>query len=196
LVLVACSNDATPILLMSDLAEHTRNISRDPRASVLIDGTAGSKDAMTGPRVTLLGHIRADDDPGLGRRYLARHPSAGLYAGFGDFRFYRFEIVRAHLVAGFGKIHRVEGAKIASPRWLDRDEAALIDWLAPQATAIAQRLILERENDGDCQVIGADPDGIDLMIAHRVRRYQFPAPVAEPTDFRAMIKSLLALDGA
>ena len=57
LVLAACDHGASPILLLSDLAEHTRNVARDGRASLLFDGTDGHENPLSHPRVTLLGRI-------------------------------------------------------------------------------------------------------------------------------------------
>src|SRR5262245_59866920 len=89
LVLSACAHDATPLLLLSRLAQHTQNLLADPRASLLFDGTAGLDDPLTGPRVTVMGRIERSDDPLLRARFVARHPSAALYAGFADFALYR-----------------------------------------------------------------------------------------------------------
>ncbi|MFO0294160.1 MAG: pyridoxamine 5'-phosphate oxidase family protein [Rhodospirillales bacterium] len=51
LVLVACLHDATPVLLISRLADHTRNIAAEPRVSLLFDGTSGLDEPRTGARV-------------------------------------------------------------------------------------------------------------------------------------------------
>ena len=112
LVLAALDADGTPLLLISDLAEHAKNIARGPRVSLLFDGTAGLADPLTGPRVTVLGEARQSDDPARLKRFLARHPSAELYAGFADFHLYRVEVARAHLVAGFGRIHWIEAPEL------------------------------------------------------------------------------------
>lgn len=102
LVLVALDLDAAPLLLISDLAEHTKNLKRDPRASLLFDGTAGLADPLTGARVTVVGRAAPVADERLFTRYVARHPSAASYRDFHDFHIHRLEIERAHLVAGFG----------------------------------------------------------------------------------------------
>ena len=78
LVLLTCDHDAAPLLLMSDLAEHSKNIAAEARAALLIDGTAGRVDPLTGPRVTVLGRAEKTDDPRLKARFVARHPSAAL----------------------------------------------------------------------------------------------------------------------
>lgn len=104
LVLVAFDADGAPLLLLSRLAQHTRNILADPRVSLLFDGTAGLEDPLTGPRLTVLGAATVHPDPEARARYVARHPSAAAYAGFSDFDLYSVTIERAHLVAGFGQI--------------------------------------------------------------------------------------------
>src|SRR5215813_9295051 len=97
LVLAATDHDLSPILLLSDLAEHTKAIAADDRVSLLYDGTEGLEQPLTGPRVTLVGRARHTADDRLKQRFLARHPDAALYAGFKDFHFYRLELERAHL---------------------------------------------------------------------------------------------------
>ncbi|HTS92071.1 MAG TPA: pyridoxamine 5'-phosphate oxidase family protein [Stellaceae bacterium] len=108
LVLAALDADGTPMLLISDLSEHAKNIAGESRVSLLFDGTAGLADPLTGPRVTVLGHAKQSDAAERLRRFLARHPAAELYAGFKDFHLYRVEVARAHLVAGFGRIHWID----------------------------------------------------------------------------------------
>jgi len=112
LVLVACRPDATPILFLSDLADHSKNIAADNRVSLLFDGTTGLDEPLTGARLTILGQAHETVDPADRELYLGRHPSAAGYAAFKDFRFYRIEVMRGHLVAGFGKIHWLDAKDI------------------------------------------------------------------------------------
>jgi heme oxygenase (biliverdin-IX-beta and delta-forming) len=109
LVLVAEAADGAPILLVSDLAEHAKNLSRDPRGALLIDGTGGLADPLTGPRATLMGRLEKSGDARLKAQFVARHPPASVYAGFKDFAIWRMEIERVHLVEGFGRIFWIEG---------------------------------------------------------------------------------------
>lgn len=109
LVLPAQSADGEIILLLSDLSDHAKNLQRDPRASLLMDGTLELKEPLTGPRLTLLGEVRVSPDQAGDRTiYLAAHPEAEMYAGFGDFRFYRFRYFEGLFVAGFGRIFRLK----------------------------------------------------------------------------------------
>src|SRR3954464_14464560 len=89
LALVAVDHDLSPLLLLSDLAEHTKAIAADPRVSLLFDGTGGLDHPLTGPRVTLVGRAARTDDARLAQRFIARHPDAEMYVGFKDFHFYR-----------------------------------------------------------------------------------------------------------
>jgi len=92
-------------MLLSRLAEHTKNLERDPRASLLfVREPSPGEEAMTAMRLTLLGRCEKDTDPQSREFYLARHPDAARYADFSDFSLYRFEIEAGHLVAGFGRI--------------------------------------------------------------------------------------------
>jgi len=112
LVLVTVAPDGAPLLFISNLAQHTANLKKDSRLSLLFDGTAGLAEPLTGPRVTVLGRAAPIKDEALLASYVARHPSSGIYAGFPDFNLYRVEIERAHLVAGFGRIDWIEGAEL------------------------------------------------------------------------------------
>ncbi len=103
-----------PILLLSDLSDHVRNLGNSPLASLLFDGTGGMGEPLTGPRVTLLGEVSATADPAHRASYLAARPEAAMYADFKDFRFYRFAVAEALLVAGFGRIHRFQHAELWS----------------------------------------------------------------------------------
>ena len=116
LVLTACDGQGYPLLLISDLADHTRNIRADARVSLLYDGTGGLDDPLTGPRVTLQGEAEQVEKSGLLEVYLGRHPSAQAYADFTDFHLFRVRPLRAPLVAGFGRIH-----------WIGADELLKTD---------------------------------------------------------------------
>ena len=109
LVLITLDLDASPLLLLSDLAQHSRNIAFDPRISLLLDGTESQPDPLTGPRLTLLGRALPTDDPRCLARFMSHHPASAAYAGFRDFHLYRVMVERGHLVAGFGRIEWING---------------------------------------------------------------------------------------
>src|SRR5262249_59822281 len=135
-----CDQAAPRLLLKSVLAGPSKNVAADPRAALLIDGTAGRVDPLTGPRVTVLGTVERTDDPRLKARFVARHPSAALYADFADFHLYRVAVTRAHLVAGFGRIHWIDAADVTfevGAGALAEAEDGLIQQLGRQADRLA-----------------------------------------------------------
>jgi heme iron utilization protein len=100
----ALSEHGEPILLLSQLAEHTRNLHADPRASLFVQQT-GAVDAQDAMRVTLLGTVEAAGRPeALRRTYVARHPHAESYFAMADFGLYVLHIEHARFVAGFGEM--------------------------------------------------------------------------------------------
>src|SRR3981081_1965645 len=102
LVNVASHADGSPILLVSRLALHTRNILGDSRVSLMLDERAEG-DPLEGSRIMLAGRAEeasADDLEILRRRYLNAHPSAEAFVSFKDFFFFRIRPGGVHLVAG------------------------------------------------------------------------------------------------
>lgn len=196
LVLVAADFDASPLLLISTLAEHTKNLARDTRASLLFDGTQGLDDPLTGARVTVLGDLRPDPDPVRLRRFVTRHPSATIYAGFKDFALYRLAAARAHLVAGFGRIHWIEPGAIISPEdgasWLREAEPDILEHMnrdhASTLDLCAERL-LGREGTG-WKLTGVDREGGDLRRGGAVARLDFAEPAS---SLDAVRQSFVAL---
>jgi putative heme iron utilization protein len=169
LVLVATDPDGTPLLFISRLALHTQNLGVDVRASLLIDGTAGLGDPMTGGRLTLTGHARPTVSPTAKARFLARHVSARTYADFPDFAMYAFEITGCHYIGGFGRIVDLAPAQlvcsVASAPELTAAETDIVnhmnsdhaDALELYATELAQCA------PGSWRMCGIDPAGFDLF---------------------------------
>jgi putative heme iron utilization protein len=104
LVNVAPQGNGEPILLLSQLAWHTRNLAVDSRASLLLSPPPQMGDPLAGARVSLIGILAKNDQADVRAAYLSRHPLAERYAGFNDFSFYCFSVSLAHYVAGFGRI--------------------------------------------------------------------------------------------
>jgi heme iron utilization protein len=109
---IATDETGRPILLMSTLAWHTQNLIADARASVMVAELPDAGDALTGPRVTVLGRFERSEDEAMQARYLAHHPYAELYAGFGDFSFWLMTPSIVHGVAGFGRIETLTAEEV------------------------------------------------------------------------------------
>lgn len=187
LVLVAFDYDGAPLLLMSDLAEHSRNIAADSRVSLLLDGTAGYAEPLTGPRVTLTGRTERSDAPQHRARFLARHAGAAMYADFRDFSFYRIVPERAHIVAGFGRIRWVDDYRLTGDMTaLAAAEAGILEHMnSDHADAVqlyAQKL-LGLGGDG-WKLCGVDPEGADLSREGRLARIGFTMPAYDAEAVR------------
>lgn len=109
LVLTADDGAGAPLLLLSDLAEHSKNLRRDPRVSLLVEPATVSGDPLAAPRATFLGEAVRNHDAAAKAAFVARHSAAAAYAGFKDFGLYRIAVARVHLVAGFGRIDWISG---------------------------------------------------------------------------------------
>lgn len=199
LVLVAFDLDAAPLLLISKLAEHTKNIEADSRVSLLCDGTAGFAEPLTGPRVTLMGRAEKTDTPRHRARFLGRHPSAAMYADFKDFAFYRMAVERAHIVAGFGRIHWFEDYLYGGdPAALAEAEAGILEHMnADHADAVqlyATKLL--GKSGGGWRLCGIDPEGADLIRGddeqgRELARLPFDKPVADAEGARVELVRLV-----
>ncbi|MFO1039142.1 MAG: DUF2470 domain-containing protein [Geminicoccaceae bacterium] len=197
LAMVALDHDATPLLLLSDLADHTQNLKRDPRVSLLFDGTVERAVPLTGERATLQGRMVLANEQRLLDRYIARHPDATDYAGFRDFNLYAARIERAHLVAGFGRIHWVPGDVVRlsddAASALVASEAQIVRHMnQDHADAIqlyAQRL-LGRSGEG-WVMTGLDPEGADLRRGAETGRVAFERRVTDADGARAELVRLV-----
>jgi putative heme iron utilization protein len=196
LVLIATSPTGAPLLLTSDLAQHTLNLKEDASVSLLVDGTAGLEEPLTGPRVTLVGRAAPSEDKAFLARFIARHPSAGFYAGFRDFHLYAVTVERAHLVAGFGRIDWIAAADLL-PAGLDALAAAERGILAhlnqdhAETVQLCAHRLLGREGDGWIMT-GLDVEGADLRRGGTVARLPFAAPARDPEAVRAELVRLAA----
>lgn len=193
LAAVATDLDATPLLLLSGLSDHTRNILADPAVSLLFDGTAGFANPQEGPRATVMGRADRPAEADLGRirrRFLARHPGAALYAGFGDFAFFRIAIERVHWVGGFGRAVWGERAVTLDAGLAARFAAAepeLLARLKPLADRSAHTR-LKRRGAG-WQFGAIDPDGCVLVRGQRAFRLAFAAPLEDPAQVEPALET-------
>lgn len=193
LVAVATDVPGHPLLLLSTLALHARNLAGDPRASLLIDATSPTADPVAGGRITLVGKVEAAPEPAARDRFLARHPEATGYAGFADFSFHRLRLERGHFVGGFGRIVDIPAALLlaapAAAAAIAAHEHDLVGELAPLAACIAARAGTPEE---PWRLSGLDPDGVDLVAGGVAMRTAFGRPVETVEGLRAAVASLAA----
>jgi putative heme iron utilization protein len=195
LVNVATAADGAPLLLISRLAVHTKNVLADPRVSLMLDERKEG-DPLQGARVMLMGTAAATDDAEARRRYLARQPEAEMFAGFADFAFYRMELKAVHLVAGFGRIVDLKPQDVLT----EVGDAAELVAAEPEILAHmnddhadAVRLYATRllgAPDGEWRCVGCDPEGLELQHDRTALRLRFPQRVRAPGVLRQVLKQM------
>jgi heme iron utilization protein len=195
LVNVATAADGSPLLLLSRLAVHTKNLLADPRVSLMVDERREG-DPLEGARVMLTGTVAATPDPSARRRYLDRQPEAGTFADFADFAFYQVALKSAHLVAGFGRIVDLPPqdllVDLAGADALVAAEPEVIDHMN-RDHADAVRLYATKllgATDGPWRCVGCDPEGLDLQRDRLGLRLPFPQRVNSPGVLRQVLKDL------
>lgn len=190
---VATDVRGLPLILVSTLAWHTRNLLADPRASLLAAEPPPEGDALTGARVSVMGRFVKVDDPAVKRRYLARHPAAEGYASFGDFSFWRMEPERAHAVAGFGRIETIPADELfpSADEMIALEEGAIAHMNDDHDDAI-QRIasVLLGATPGGWRITGIDTDGAILGRDGEVLRLEFPSAVTDAGSLRATLADL------
>jgi putative heme iron utilization protein len=197
LVNVASHPDGSPILLISRLAVHTRNLLGDARVSLMLDERAEG-DPLEGARIMLAGRAEQAADSDLEivrRRYLSAHPSADAFVNFTDFSFFRIRPSGTHLVAGFGRIVDLKPEQFLTDvsdagALLEAEQGAIDHMNADHRDATnlyATRLLGAEPADWRCT--GCDPDGIDLQAGGKTLRLDFPERVTGPGELRkALVK--------
>lgn len=198
LVNLASHPDGSPILLISRLAVHTKNILADSRVSLMLDERAAG-DPLEGARIMLSGRAEQAEDERdlLQRRYLNAHPAAGAFVSFKDFAFFRIRPAGTHLVAGFGRIVDLK------PEQFLTDLAGAEDLLAAEEGAVEHMNADHRDAmglyatrllgapAGNWRCTGCDPEGIDMQDGQTALRLDFPEHVADGTALREMLVRLV-----
>ena len=198
-VTVAC-DEGDPVFLISGLAEHTKNLERDSRASLLVaEGDAA--DPLANGRVTMLGACtRIDSDEGARAAFFATHPNASYYADFKDFAFWKLHVGWIRYIGGYGRMSWVGKAE-----W----QAAEPDPLAPSAAGIithmnadhADAMVLyckafSKATDlASATMTGIDRYGFEMSAdtkeGRRPIRLAFAKPVSTPDEARVALVAKL-----
>jgi len=181
LVAYALDADGHPLLLLSDLAEHTHNLKADPRCSLMV-----AEQGVAEGRVTLLGEAQPAE--GVRDTYLAKHPEAAQYVDFKDFRFYRLEVSAVRYVGGFGRMSWVTASAYG---------AAQADPLAPHRQGIIEHMNEDHEDSmlliaehlggvkGEKAVMReVDRYGYELKVDGKPLRLSFSEIVEKPDQVR------------
>jgi putative heme iron utilization protein len=194
-------DDADPIFLISGLAEHTKNLERDPRASLLV-AEGGSADPLASGRVTMLGPCtRVGEDGGRARAaFFAAHPNATYYADFRDFAFWKLHVDHVRYIGGYGRMSWISPAdwRSAEPDPLAPSAADIIAHMnADHADAllVCCKAFSHGPEITSAKMTGVDRYGFEMAAitsnGPRPLRLAFANPVSTPNEVRATLIALV-----
>ncbi len=167
-----------PVFLLSGLAEHTKNLIANPRASLLVTG-GDAENVLTAPRMTIVGDVlRIDATSELAARYVRYQPDATQYLELGDFAFFRLQPKRARYIAGFAQMGWIEEAE-----W---PQAVLLS-PADEAALLAR---FEHAFPGDTRLLGIDCYGFDIARDGGRLRQPFPATRSTIEEIASHMESM------
>jgi putative heme iron utilization protein len=181
-----------PVILISEIAEHTKNIDADPRVSIIVQPY--SSDMQVTGRVTVIGRaerLAAKDE--LGPRYLRYFPQAEGYFAMHDFHFYRVEPVKVRWIGGFGRIFWIDPAAwLAETGELAESESGILAHMnADHADTLRDYCRHFHACTTDAaEMIGIDPDGFDVRAGERILRFEFTTPVLDAAAARAALVAM------
>jgi putative heme iron utilization protein len=185
-------HEARPVVLVSRLAEHTKNMVADPRASLLVHDAA--EDVQTAARLTLVADAGPVADPGpVATRYLRYFPDAQGLLDLGDFSFWRLRAVFVRHIAGFGAIRSITPQSFAPPenRLGDAEDAIVAHMNGDHADALrAYCRHASGVEPAAATLVGIDCDGIDLRADGALLRVEFDAPVTNAGKAREALAAL------
>lgn len=170
-----------PVFLISRLAEHTKNVVADSRASFLVS-SPNDANVLTGARMTLVGDaVRVDATPELAARYVRYQPDAEQYLSLGDFAFFRLTPKRVRHIAGFGQMGWIEES--------DWSDAAVLP-LADEARCLHELIGFHHPG---VRLLGIDCYGCDIEHHGKRDRLRFGAVLQAPGKITEGVKRLLAV---
>ena len=185
--LVSLGSDycGAPLMLFSQLSQHTKNLAIDPRGSLLLAARADKGDPLNRPRLTLSGRIAPYADDRARARFIRQNPKSRLYASFADFGIFRMEIDSIHFNGGFARAAALAPGDlltdIAGAQKLIESEEALL----AQVNAAGGAFLRGPKADARrrWRARSLDPDGLDLASGALSGRVVFDAPACSPADW-------------
>ena len=194
-------DDGNPVFLVSTMAEHTRNLQRDQRASLLV-AEGGAEDPLANGRVTLLGPCtRVDGDGGSARAaFLKTHPNAAYYADFGDFAFWKLRVESLRYIGGYGRMSWVDAVDwhAAEPDPLAASATDIIAHMNddhPDAMVLYCKAFSKAADATAASMTGVDRYGFEMSAVTgqgpRPIRLGFTEPVSTSEEVRAALVAML-----
>lgn len=186
-------HDGSLLILISTLAEHTKNIAADPRVS-LISHNQRSPHIQTQGRITLMGNAElVVNRQAAGQRYLRYFPEAQTYFAMHDFSFYRITPLALRYIGGFGHIHwvKAENYRVDSYPLIEQETALLAHMNTNHPDSL--RHYCQHVHQLEAQtvaMVGIDCDGFDVRADGDVYRIDFPESVLDAQQARAALVAM------
>lgn len=185
-----------PLLLISDIAQHTKNLRADARCSFIV--MQGGEDIQAGARLTLVGDCRPlppEDVEAAAARYYRYFPEARDYHRTHDFHFFRLAPVRCRYIGGFGRIHWLAADTVlrANPFTAEREAGIVGHMNEDHADALrhyCQQAGIALTAEVAPVMTGIDAEGLHLRLGARIVRIPFAAPVDTPLAAREALVAM------
>ena len=187
-----------PLLLISRIAQHTRNLQQDRRCSLLV-GERGAADVQAAGRLTLLAEAQPLRDVQAvevaADRYYRYFPQSRDFHRVHDFDFWILQPVRLRFIGGFGAIHWLEGVTLGNP-FAGEAEAAMVEHMnRDHAAAIAHYAQLAGlPAQPATELVGIDSEGFHLRVGTVLHWLAFPEPCQTAADVRRVLVMLAQAD--
>jgi len=189
----ALNYESEPTILISDIAQHTRNIKQNNKVSLTVFDQCVD-DPQSHGRLTWIGDAESIDpnDTTMRERYLRYFPSAESYFETHDFSFYRIRLRRARFIGGFGQIFWIEPDAMLSKNPFSEAEKGIVEHMNRdhQKALFHYCQMLGRESVDDVTMTGIDSEGFDLLADKRKLRFDFDSPISTAEEARANLIKL------
>jgi len=188
----ALDYEGQPAMLISEIAQHTRNIKRDRRVSLTVFDQCADDPQASG-RLTWIGDAEpiSMSETEVRRRYLRYFPSAESYFDTHDFTFYRIRLRRARFIGGFGEIYWVESDSMILTNPFRASEESIVDHMnSDHANALIHYCELLGHRVEAAAMTGIDSEGFDLLANKRKLRFDFDSPIYTVEEARAALVRL------
>ena len=190
------TREGVPVVYVSSIAQHTRNLLADPRVSLTVVEPGGGNQQALG-RVTVVGdaaEVSADERAEVAARYFRFFPEAEGYAGTHDFAFYSIDVRRVRYIGGFGQIFWVEPEdwQLPTPEW-GGNEQGILDHMNTDHLDALERMAgscgAAVEAGSTPTLVAVDSEGTHLRCGGAVHYLPFRAAALDSDGVRrAMIE--------
>ncbi len=185
--------DGLPLLLLSNLSQHTRNLQANPHCGLLVSERA-TGDVQRQARLSAVGEVLQLPDSDDSERFFAYFPQSKMYFEELDFRFYRFEPVRFHWNGGFATARWFSVDRLVQANPLDRTtQVRILTHMNEDHVAALRHYLSEHEpmDSGATPImVGIDADGIDLRVENRLHRVPLAESIASASEAREVLVAM------